>query len=260
MWLSVARLVASGWLVSAYFGQHNSPRAAGSERRPVDATVDKARAELVVTREETEVYDQQNATNAHSGAEGARLQPENLPTAVASEMASIEVAHQSILKSQPIAEWRLEPLRARYQALLKTARGSAAAEEAIRVRLGQVTQEEQAAQAARKITAILAASHRRDREIYEIRQRIAAAARTHARAYQAVGFIQPSAQNASGRKLYVLVGSTGKTVAYLDVPPGLDPVPLLSQRVGVRGTPHYSEDLGTRLITVRALESLDSRR
>ena len=187
-------------------------------------------------------------------------QVQDLPAGIASEIASIEAAHGSILKSQPVEEWRLGPIRTRYQALLKTARENPAAEEAIRIRLGQVTREEQAVQAARTIEAILAESHRRDREIAAVRKRIAAAVRTHARAYQAVGFIQPSAQEANGRKLYVLIGATGKTVAYLDLPPGLDPDPLLSQRVGVRGSPHYSEDLGTRLITVRRLESLESRR
>jgi hypothetical protein len=186
---------------------------------------------------------------------------ENLPPGIASELERIEAAHRStILKGQPIEQWRLEPVRARYQALLKAARDSPAAEEAIRVRLSQVTQQEQAAMAARTLATMLAESHRRDGEVAEVRKRIAAAARTHARAYQAVGFIQPSAQNADGRKLYVLIGATGKTVAYLDIPPGLDPNPLLSQRVGVRGSPHYSEDLGTRLITVRALESLEARK
>jgi len=236
MWSSVARLIALGWLALAYFGQHDAPRAAGSAPEPLAATL------------------------LPGQAESQQAEAKNLPAGIASEIASIEAAHRSILKGQPIEEWRLEPVRARYQALLKTAGDHPAAEEAIRVRLAQVTQQEQAAKAARSIEAILAKSHRRDREVAEVRRRIAAAARTHARAFQAVGFIQPSAQEADGRKLYVLIGATGKTVAYLDIPPGLDPDPLISQRVGVRGSPHYSEDLGTRLITVRALESLESRR
>jgi hypothetical protein len=261
MWLSVARLIASGWLALAYFGQQDASRAAGSAPKLPAAAVLPGHAEVELTSEESEVYDRPDETNTPGSALAAeKPQAENLPAGIASEIVSIEAAHRSILKGQPIEQWRLEPMRARYQALLKTARDSPAAEEAIRVRLGQVTQQEQAAMAAQTMAAILAESHRRDREVAEVRKRIAAAARAHARAYQAVGFIQPSAQNANGRKLYVLIGATGKTVAYLDIPPGLDPDPLLSQRVGVRGSPHYSEDLGTRLITVRALESLESRK
>ena len=63
-----------------------------------------------------------------------------------------------------------------------------------------------------------------------------------------------------GRKLYVLIGKDGSTLAYLDIPPGLDIDPLLAHRVGVRGQPHFNEDLGTRLITVRDVEKLESRR
>jgi hypothetical protein len=190
----------------------------------------------------------------------SKSKSENLPPGIASEIERIEAAHRSILQGQPMERWQLEPVRARYQELIKTASDNPAAEEAIRVRMAEVTQQEQAAKAARALEVLLAESHRRDRSVAEIGKRIAAAARTHNSAYQAVGFIQPSAQKADGRKLYVLIGATGMTVAYLDIPPGLDPDPLLSQRVGVRGSPHYDEDLGTRLITVRALESLESRR
>jgi hypothetical protein len=35
--------------------------------------------------------------------------------------------------------------------------------------------------------------------------------------------------------------------------------PLFSRRIGVRGEAHYDEDLGTRLITVRDLESTESK-
>ena len=37
--------------------------------------------------------------------------------------------------------------------------------------------------------------------------------------------MQPSSQKIDGRKLFVLIGKNGGTVAYLDIPPGLDPEP-----------------------------------
>ena len=63
-----------------------------------------------------------------------------------------------------------------------------------------------------------------------------------------------------GRKLHALIGPDGKTIAYLDIPPGLDVESLGSRRVGVRGAVHYNQDLGTRLITVRDLEPVGTRR
>ncbi len=63
-----------------------------------------------------------------------------------------------------------------------------------------------------------------------------------------------------GRKLYALVGKSGSTLAFLDVPPGLEINPMLAHRVGVRGVMHYSEDLSCRLITVREIETVESRR
>jgi hypothetical protein len=63
-----------------------------------------------------------------------------------------------------------------------------------------------------------------------------------------------------GHKVFALIGGEGSTIAYLDIPPGLDPEPFLSRRIGVRGQAHFSEDLGTRLITVRDLESLEARK
>ncbi len=84
--------------------------------------------------------------------------------------------------------------------------------------------------------------------------------RTRSRVYQAVGFMQPSSQNIDGRKLFVLIGKDGGTVAYLDIPPGLDPDPGLSRKVGVKGVAHYNEELHSRLITVRDLEPIESKR
>ncbi len=90
--------------------------------------------------------------------------------------------------------------------------------------------------------------------------RTAAAMRSRSRAYQAVGFMQPSAQKVDGRKLFVLIGKKGATVAFLDIPPGLDPRPALARRVGVRGVAHYNEELHSRLITVRDLEPIEPNR
>ncbi len=182
-------------------------------------------------------------------------EPENLPAGIAAEIAKIEAIEQTIVANHPIEDWRFDSVRSRFQAVLKSAGQAPDVEDAIRRRLARVTQYEQAAQAARQIQTILARSHGRDREVAEARRRIAAAGRTHARAFAAVGYMQPCSQKVEGRKLYVLISNNGSTLAYLDIPPGLDPDPLLASRVGVRGVPHYSEDLGARLITVRDLET-----
>jgi hypothetical protein len=89
--------------------------------------------------------------------------------------------------------------------------------------------------------------------------RVTAAGQSHARAYSAVGYIQPSSEQVSGHKLFLLIGADGSTLAYLDIPPGLDINPHLAHRVGVRGEPHFNEDLGSRLITVSDVETMDSR-
>jgi hypothetical protein len=178
---------------------------------------------------------------------------------IASELERIDAMHRAIVASQPIEEWRFETARAGYQGLLKRCDDRADLEEALRARLVRVTQHEQAAKAARTIESILARSHRRDLEVAQVRQRLAQQARTRARAYDMVGFVQPSARKVDGHKVFTLIGGDGSTIAYLDIPPGLDPGPLLARRVGVRGQAHWSEDLGTRLITVRDMESLGTR-
>jgi hypothetical protein len=185
---------------------------------------------------------------------------ENLPPDVASEIASVEAMHRGILADQPIEQWRFDTVRARYQAILKRAGSNPAVEEAIRVRLARVTRNEQAAQATRTIRSILARSHRLDGEVAEAKRRLAAAGKPRWRAYTAVGLIKPSARLVDGRPLFSLIGTDGSTTAYLDVPAGLDVEALVTRRVGVRGTSHYNEDLGARLITVRDIEAVETRR
>jgi hypothetical protein len=185
---------------------------------------------------------------------------ENLPSAVAAEIKTVDEMHRLIRINQPIAQWRFETVRSSYQAILKRAGIDPNVEEAVRVRLAQVARGEQAAQAARTIENILVESHRRDHEVAALERRVAAASRAHAAAYSTRGFVQASSEMIDGRKLYVLIASDGSTIAYLDVPPGLDIDPLLAHRIGVRGDPHFNEELGARLITVRDVEKLEPRR
>jgi hypothetical protein len=207
-------------------------------------------------------YDQPIAapspTNALSGTPTSS--PPNWPLEVSQELERLDGVFRVTVASQPVAQWRFESVRSGYQSLLKRAGDRLDLEEAIRTRLARVTQHEQAARAARTIESILEASHRRDDEVTAARRQLTHLARARARAYDAVGFIQPSAHLVDGRKVFALIGREGKTIAYLDIPPGLDPEPFLASRVGVRGRAHFSEDLGTRLISVRDLESVERNR
>ena len=185
---------------------------------------------------------------------------EGVSAEAASEIKTVDAAHRSIRTSQSIAQWRFESVRSSYQAILKKVGSDPAVEEAIRVRLARVTRDEQAARAARTIEDILVQSHRRDQEVAA--QSVASrppAART-GELSAPVGYVQASTEMIDGRKLYVLIGKDGSTIAYLDIPPGLDIDRLVAHRVGVRGEPHFNEDLGSRLITVRDLEKMESRR
>ncbi|HKM57056.1 MAG TPA: hypothetical protein VJY33_26865 [Isosphaeraceae bacterium] len=182
------------------------------------------------------------------------------PVEISAELDRLGGMHRAIVASQPIEQWHFETVRAGYQALLKQVGDRLDLEDTLRARLARVTEHEQAARAARTIEEILARSHRRDSEVAAVRRDLAQVERTRARAYDAVGFIQPSARTVDGHRVFALIGRKGSTIAYLDIPPGLDPAPLLAQRVGVRGQSHFKEDLGTRLITVRDLESVEARK
>jgi hypothetical protein len=192
--------------------------------------------------------------------EGTALAPESLPPGVAAEIGRVDAMHRAILTGQPIEQWRFEAVRAEYQAILKRSGDNPAVEEALRIRLARVTRHEQAAAAARDFQETLARSRRRDAQVAQLRQWLVAVDRYRSLTYHAIGYVQPSSRLLEGRKLHALIGSDGKTVAYLDIPPGLDVEALGAHRVGVRGTVHYNQELGTRLITVRDLEPVGTRR
>jgi hypothetical protein len=185
---------------------------------------------------------------------------ESLPPAVAAEIGRVDAMHRSVLIGQSIDRWQLDPIRAEYQAILKRWGDNPAVEEALRARLARVTRHEQAAAAAREFQEVLAQSRRRDEQIARLEQRLAAVDRYRTRTYHAVGVVQPSSRIVDGRKLHALIDPEGKTIAYLDIPAGLDLDPIGARRVGVRGAVHYNPELGTRLITVRDLEPVGTRR
>lgn len=195
-------------------------------------------------------------TSSHRDRTRMAPLPENIPPAIAAEIKSIDAAHQSIRVNQAISRWQFDAIRSRYEAISKRANGDASIEETIRTRLDRLARDERSAKAARTIEDILAQSHRRDRQVATDERQAAAAVRAHARAFNAAGYVQASSAMLDGRKLYILIANDGSTIAYLDVPPGLDIDPLLSRRIGVRGEPHFDEDLGARLITVRDVENL----
>ncbi|MGP0062909.1 MAG: hypothetical protein ACLQGP_04805 [Isosphaeraceae bacterium] len=185
---------------------------------------------------------------------------DGIPVDVAAEIRRIDAMHHTVLASLPIDQWRFDTVRAAFQSLLKRAGDNRAVEETLRDRLSRVTRHDQAAKAARTFRKTLAESRRLDGQVAQIQKRLAAIDQSRTRTYSAVGFVQPSSRVVDGRKLHALIGSNGSTLAYLDIPAGIDVNSLSTRRVGVLGVTHYNQDLGTRLITVRDLETIESRR
>lgn len=186
----------------------------------------------------------------------AGSQPLPPPTpAIAHQVAQIEASHRSAV-SAPIEQWELTSIRQRYEELLKGVTDSASGK-AIRARLEIVEAQAEAAEAARRIDAILERSRRRDRTLALYLRRLAQAGQPHERPYDAEGMIQPSSRKVDGQKVFALIGPEGTAIAYLDIPAGLDVSTLIARQVGVRGSSRFDENLRARLISVRDLDALD---
>jgi hypothetical protein len=266
MFASCRRLVAVFWLLMAILG-HVGPspvvarQASGEARTASICCLQDDASSLPRARSSAPAaVDSHRVTARYVAAIEDDTPVDTLPPAFASEIKSIDAERQGIVAGAPIERWRFDRVQARYQALLKKGSAEPAVAEAIRLRLARLGQLEEAAKAAATIETILARSHRRDREVVEVRRRLKTATARRSRAYEAMGYMQTSAQNVDGQKLFVLIGKNGKTVAFLRIPPGLDPDPMLARKVGVRGDAHYDEELQSRLITVRTLEPIETRR
>jgi hypothetical protein len=209
----------------------------------VESVPPSARAELA--REVRAAFEPGAKTEAGS----------SLPTEIAAEVARIEAEHRAVLGGA-VEGWRLEPIRARYESLLKRAAdpGSIAA---LHERLDLVGRHEEIARSARTFQTLLDRSRRRDLAVVMTRRQLAELDRPQRRPFAAEGLVQPSSRQVDGHRVYALIGPEGTPVAYLDVPPGLDARAVLSRRAGVRGSVRYNESLGARLIAVKELEPLE---
>ncbi len=182
-------------------------------------------------------------------------EPGEVPAEIADEVKQIEIEHRTML-SGAVESWRLDPVRHRYEFLLKRA-VSPAAKHAIERRLVTLARHEEMVRSSRRFEMVLQASRRRDKQVAATRRVLTELEKPQRRPYVAQGLIQPSSRQVDGHRVFALIGPEGRPVAYLDVPPGLDARPVLSKRVGVRGSIHYDETLGAKLIAVRDIESLE---
>ncbi len=183
---------------------------------------------------------------------------QSVPPGIAAEVARIEASHRAILLG-PVEQWQLGSVHDRYQALLKRVSDPEAVQ-AIQARLRVVQQHQETAASVRSIETILARSRRRDHQLAMELRRLSQAAEPHDRPYDAEGLVQISSKKVDGQKVFALIGPEGTTLAYLDIPPGLDPAPFVTRRVGVRGSARYDENLRARLIAVHDLDTLDEGR
>jgi len=166
----------------------------------------------------------------------------------------------AITTERPVERWEFQTVREECQSLLDRAKGEPGLEDAARTRLADIDRYERAAESARRFVAIVRESRERDERVARVSRALEMAASRRRRAYDAVGFAQPSARLVNGRRVYALIGPEGSAVAYLEIPPGLDPEPLMSRRVGVRGRARFDGELRTRVITVSDIEALEARR
>ncbi len=178
-----------------------------------------------------------------------------LPPALAAELAQAEREHRATL-ALPVENWRLDTVRKRYELILKSVTDSDQ-KSMIQERLTRIAGQDAAGRTARQFETLLMRSRQRDREVENIRRRLAAVEQPRRQPYVAEGLLQATSRRIDGRRVFALIGTQGAPVAYLDVPPGLDTRPILAKRAGVRGAVHYNEALGARLIAVKELEPLE---
>ena len=153
--------------------------------------------------------------------------------------------------------WRFGTIRSRLIAL----RDSGADRVEVDRRLDRLSKLEASAKSARTFLAILERSRARDARLkLERDERDEEENEAEEREpYVAVGLLQISSKFIDGRKATALIGKSGKTTAYLDLPVGVNAEGLMGRRIGVRGTTRFDETLRARVIHVSEVETLRRR-
>ena len=183
----------------------------------------------------------------------------DLPPEVNAALTSI-AAMTRALQAGPIETWNLDPVRGRYEALLRQFETNPQVRAVVQSRLDQLRRETDLAEAARRFANLLRAGEQRDAEIAHLQRAVTLARSRSERGYDAVGLLQPSSRRYQGQKVLALIGAEGRPVSYLSIPPGVPVNQYLAHKVGVRGIVHFDEDLRARLISVRDLELIEPSR
>ena len=183
----------------------------------------------------------------------------DLPPAVNAELASIAAMTRAI-KAAPVETWNLDPVRGRYDSLLRQFGSNPEVRATVQPRLDQVHRELELVESARSFARLLREGEARDAEMAQLQKTVAFARSRSERAFDAVGLLQPSSKRSQGQKVLALIGAEGRPIGYLSIPPGVPVNQYLARKVGVRGIVHFDEGLGARLISVRDLELLEPRR
>jgi len=179
---------------------------------------------------------------------------EGLSAEVAERIRRITDRHRAEL-ARPIDLWNLGPIASAYESLLKEGADSAE-RRAVQARLDLLRGQESAAKAAARMAKLLSRSRTRDGRVFTPLLDEADRRPSGPRRYDATGLLQTTSKLVDGRKVHALIGDDGAVVAYLAIPPGVLPGPLVSHRVGVRGAGRFDETLMARLILVQDLETL----
>jgi hypothetical protein len=180
--------------------------------------------------------------------------PASLPPDLAAPLRRIE-GERLAIAARPIERWDFAPVRRDYQSLLAS-RADPASKAAIRDKLDEVDREDELAQSAREFEALVRESRKRDAVIHQVKDRLRDLRVAEDLVYDAEGLLQATSQRVDGEKVFALLNDSGRVVAYLKVPPGIDTSHLIARQVGVRGKSRFDEGLKFRLLDARDVDAL----
>ncbi len=183
----------------------------------------------------------------------------DLPAEVAAELASINAMTRSV-KAGPVESWNLDPVRGRYESLLRQFADNPDVKAAVQPRLDQTVRDIELAKTVRRLAQLLQDSEERDAKVEQLQRSLASARIQSDRNYDAQGLLQASSRRYQGQRVHALIGPEGRAIGYLTIPPGIPINQFLARKVGVRGIVRFDEGLGARLISVRDLEVIEKTR